>query len=112
MPSTMEVLKALAARRAITFIEELGLRQATFEGDSEIVVKTLVGDCPVWSSIGLIVKDWFLVRTNLCIQIQTQSWWSSKLSFSIHLSRISFSGVGHFCQAAQAIQREEKAKTG
>nr|XP_023918891.1 uncharacterized protein LOC112030434 [Quercus suber] len=53
----MEVLKALAARRAITFIEELGLRQATFEGDSEIVVKTLVGDCPVWSSIGLIVKD-------------------------------------------------------
>ena len=32
--------------------------QAIFEGDSEIVVKALVGDCPIWSSIGHIVKDY------------------------------------------------------
>ena len=39
------------------FMEELGLRQAIFEGYSEIVVKALVGDCPNRSSIGHIVKD-------------------------------------------------------
>ncbi|KAL0015895.1 hypothetical protein SO802_002964 [Lithocarpus litseifolius] len=33
------------------------LGQAIFEGDSEIVVKALVGDCPIRSSIGHIVKD-------------------------------------------------------
>ncbi|XP_030968482.1 uncharacterized protein LOC115988978 [Quercus lobata] len=57
MPSTVEVLEALAARRAMIFMEELGLRQAIFEGDSELVVKALVGDVSVRSSIGHIVKD-------------------------------------------------------
>ncbi|XP_023910597.2 uncharacterized protein LOC112022257 [Quercus suber] len=57
MPSTVEVLKALAARRAMLFMEELGLRHAVFEGDSELVVKALVGHCPDQSSIGHIIKD-------------------------------------------------------
>ncbi|XP_075674727.1 uncharacterized protein LOC142643889 [Castanea sativa] len=57
MPSSVEVLKAMAARRAMIFMEELGLRQAIFEGDSEIVVKALLGDCLDWSSIWHIVKD-------------------------------------------------------
>ena len=57
MPSIVEVLEVLAARRAMIFMEELGLRQAIFEGDSELVVKALVGDVSVWSSIGHIVKD-------------------------------------------------------
>nr|POE70389.1 hypothetical protein CFP56_68311 [Quercus suber] len=57
MPSTVEVLEAMAARRAMVFMEELGLRQAIFEGDSELVVKVLVGDCPNRSSIRHIVKD-------------------------------------------------------
>ena len=56
-PSTMEVLEALATRKAMIFMVELGLRQAIFEGDLEIVVKALVGDCPVRSSIRHIVKD-------------------------------------------------------
>ena len=41
----------------VIFMEELGLRQAIFEGDLELVVKALVGDCPDRSSIGHIVKD-------------------------------------------------------
>ena len=57
MPSTVEVLEALAARRALIFMEELRLRHAIFEGDAEIVVKALLGDCLVQSSIGHIVKD-------------------------------------------------------
>ena len=57
MPPTMEVLEAMAARRAMIFMEELGLRHAVFEGDSEIVVKALVGLCPDQSSIGHLIKD-------------------------------------------------------
>ena len=57
MPSTVEVLEAMAARRAMIFMEELGLRRAIFEGDSEIFVKALLGDYPERSSIGHIVKD-------------------------------------------------------
>ena len=47
MPSIVEVLEALAARRALIFMEELRFRHAIFEGDVEIVVKALLGDCPV-----------------------------------------------------------------
>ena len=57
MPSTVEVLEAMAARRAMLFMEELGLRQAIFKGDSELVVMALIGVYPVWSSIGYIVKE-------------------------------------------------------
>ena len=57
MPQTVEILEAMAARRAMIFMEELGLRRAIFEGDSETVVKSLSGDYPDRSSIGHIVKD-------------------------------------------------------
>ena len=57
MSSTVEVLEALAARRAMLFMEELGLRHEIFEGDSELVVKALVGHCLDRSSIGHIIKD-------------------------------------------------------
>jgi len=57
MPQIVEILEAMAARRAMIFMEELGLRRAIFEGDSETVVKALSGDCPDRSSIRNIVKD-------------------------------------------------------
>ena len=57
MPSTVEILEAMAARRAMLFMEELGLRHAVFEGDSKLVVKALVGHCPDRTSIGHIIKD-------------------------------------------------------
>ena len=57
MPSTVEVLKAMAARRAMLFMKELGLRHAEFEGDSDLVVKALVGHRPDRSSVGHIIKD-------------------------------------------------------
>ena len=37
MPSSMEVVEILAARRAAQFTAELGLDQAIFEGDPEVV---------------------------------------------------------------------------
>ena len=57
MPPTVEILEAMAARRAMIFMEELRLHRAIFEGDSETVVKALSRDCPDRSCIGHIVKD-------------------------------------------------------
>ena len=57
MPPTVEILEAMAARRAMIFMEELGLCRAIFEGDSENIVKALSRDCPDRSSIGHVVKD-------------------------------------------------------
>ncbi|XP_023888977.1 uncharacterized protein LOC112001046 [Quercus suber] len=63
MPTTVEVLEAMVARRAMLFMEELGLRHTVFEGDSELVVKALVGHCPDRSSIGHIIKDYKSLRS-------------------------------------------------
>ena len=52
MPPTVEILEAMAARRAIIFMDELGLCRAIFEGDSATIVKALSRDCLDWSSIG------------------------------------------------------------
>ena len=56
-PGSMELLEALAARRAVKFIVELGIMGSEFEGDSEIVCRALRSvDCG-HSAIGQIVKD-------------------------------------------------------
>nr|XP_023900636.1 uncharacterized protein LOC112012488 [Quercus suber] len=57
MMSTVEVLEAMTARRAMLFMEELDLRHVVFEGDSELDVKASVGHCLDRSSIGHIIKD-------------------------------------------------------
>ena len=41
MPLSVEVLEAMAARRAIVFTAESGFHRAIFEGESELVVKAL-----------------------------------------------------------------------
>ena len=53
----MEVLEALAARRAVNFIVELGITGSEFEGDSELVCRALRSAELGHSSIGQIVKD-------------------------------------------------------
>ncbi|XP_050263892.1 uncharacterized protein LOC126708117 [Quercus robur] len=46
-PSSVEVLEALAARRAVKFIVELGIAGSDFKGDSELVCRALrqQGNC-------------------------------------------------------------------
>ena len=56
-PMSVEVLEALAARRAAKFVVELGLSVAEFEGDSEIVWKALKAADWAHSATGLIIKD-------------------------------------------------------
>ena len=57
LPLTVEVLEAMAARRATIFTKELGLPRAICDGDSELVVKALLGDYSNWSCVGHIIKD-------------------------------------------------------
>nr|POF19804.1 wall-associated receptor kinase-like 8 [Quercus suber] len=54
---SMEVLEALAARRAAQFVVELGLSVYEFEGDYEVVWRALRIVDKAHSSIGKIIKD-------------------------------------------------------
>ena len=56
-PDSVEILEALAARRAVLFATELGLQRVVFEGDSETVFKALSGATLDRSCIGHIIKD-------------------------------------------------------
>lgn len=56
-PESIEMLEALAARRAAIFSVELGLHQVVIKGDSEIVFKALSSWCLERSGIGHIIKD-------------------------------------------------------
>ena len=53
----MEVLEALAARRAAKFVVELGLSAAELEGDSEVVWRALKAADGAHSAWGVIIKD-------------------------------------------------------
>nr|XP_023909157.1 uncharacterized protein LOC112020832 [Quercus suber] len=56
-PGSVDLVEALAARRAVLFIVELGISQSVFEGDSEVVYKALEAGDVGYSSIGQYVKD-------------------------------------------------------
>ena len=53
----VEVIEAMAAKRAILLAAELGFQQCVVEGDSEIVFKALSRECSDRSSFGHVIKD-------------------------------------------------------
>ena len=55
--ASVDILEALAARRAVQFILELGFKQSMFEGDSEVIIKALDNEDFLLVSVGNIVKD-------------------------------------------------------
>ena len=66
-PGLVEVLEALAARRAAKFIVELGITCSEFEGDSKLVCRALRSADYGHSSIGQIVKDVMSIIGSLSI---------------------------------------------
>ena len=56
-PGSAEILEALAGRRAVQFILELGFKQPVFKGDSEVIIKALDNEVFSSPSVGHIVKD-------------------------------------------------------
>ena len=57
LPPTVEDLKALDSRKAVSFAIDLDLREVVFEGDSEVIFKHLSSDQPSIAAFGHIVED-------------------------------------------------------
>ena len=57
MPSSVEVLKMLAARRAAIFVQGLGFKNVYFEGDAMGVVRSLSDKDNSNAFVGQLVKD-------------------------------------------------------
>lgn len=47
----------MAARRVAKLVQEVGLRQSNFEGNSEVGIKVLQDGNMLFSSFGLLVRD-------------------------------------------------------
>ena len=62
MPTSVETLEMLAARRAAIFAWELGFRKVCFEGDAELVVKSLQTGKDSNVRARLLVKDFTSIR--------------------------------------------------
>ena len=56
-PHSVECLELLAARLAVIFAKKIGLQQSHFEGDSETVIKGLLGDGMQFSSLGHLFRN-------------------------------------------------------
>ena len=56
-PPSIVALELLAARRAAALVSETGFHQSCFEGDSEVVVKSLCDRGMENSAVGHILKD-------------------------------------------------------
>ena len=56
-PASVEMVEVLAARRALVFAKELGFDRLILEGDSEAVIKAILGDYMDCSYLGHVLKD-------------------------------------------------------
>ena len=65
LPSSVETLELLAARRATVIAMELGLQQISFEGDAEGVIKALSQRDVTHSPVGHLVKDFRSIASSL-----------------------------------------------
>ena len=65
LPTSVETLELLAARRATVFAMELGLQQISFEGDAEGVIKALSKRDVTHSLVGHLVKDFRSITSSL-----------------------------------------------
>uniref|UniRef100_A0A2N9H8G1 RNase H type-1 domain-containing protein n=1 Tax=Fagus sylvatica TaxID=28930 RepID=A0A2N9H8G1_FAGSY len=54
---TVEMIEALAAKRAIIFAKEVGVADVEFEGDAENVIRDLSSNDPIHTPYGLVLED-------------------------------------------------------
>ena len=57
LPTTVAQVEAMAARRAVEFVVELGVTRAIIEGDSETICNELSNPSPSLALHGLLIKD-------------------------------------------------------
>jgi hypothetical protein len=63
-PQTVEMIEALAARRAIIFAKEVGIDDVEFEGDAVNVICDLSCQVPIHTPYGLIIEDARAIHPN------------------------------------------------
>ncbi|KAK9993043.1 hypothetical protein SO802_022746 [Lithocarpus litseifolius] len=64
IPNSIFTLETLAARRAVLFVQELGLRNVVFEGDSESSIQAISNRLLSHSSCGHIIRDILLFASS------------------------------------------------
>ena len=57
-------IEAMAATRAIEFVEEVGVDSVLIEGDSSVVTEALRSKNIGWASYGLLIQDANIVERN------------------------------------------------
>ena len=57
LPSSIVILETIAARRAVTFLQELSLGSSIFEGDSETSILAIKNQCFHHPLVGHLIKD-------------------------------------------------------
>ena len=82
LPSSILALETIAARRAVSFLHELGLDSSIFEGDSESSILAITNQCFHHPVVGHLVKDIFSLASSL-------------LSFSFTHTRRQGNGLAH-----------------
>lgn len=65
LPTLVELLETLAARRAAFFVVDLGLHDFIFEGYLEVVMQALLWGVSPLSSIGYYRKTYCLFQAHL-----------------------------------------------
>ena len=56
-PHSVQIVELLATRRAVKFSIETGFCHAIFEGDSEVIIKSIQGNSMLNSLDGHLIKD-------------------------------------------------------
>ena len=82
LPSSILALETIAARRAVSFLHELGLDSSIFEGDSESSILAITNQCFHHPVVDHLVKDIFSLASSL-------------LSFSFTHTRRQGNGLAH-----------------
>ncbi|XP_075658691.1 uncharacterized protein LOC142628489 [Castanea sativa] len=57
LPTSVEIVEVIAARRALVFAKELGFERMLIEGDSELTIKAIKEKSLLSSDLGHILKD-------------------------------------------------------
>ena len=57
LPHSVATAEALACRRAVQFVAEIGLHEVTFEGDSAVVINAITAGATEHASYGHIIGD-------------------------------------------------------
>ena len=57
VPTCAEIVEALACQRALTFARELNISNVVFEGDAEIIIRSLLARDVSHSEYGHVIQD-------------------------------------------------------